>query len=143
MLNLLPDSTRPVRNALRQRALLNSVQSLLQLRSLARTNNNRIAIRALQRTMECNPSVRQRRLGDPRIAGNVSPFIDSLEQTLFAIHACIHISNARVRSKTPFVVLRAQLGRILHEETAGDGGICVEADLKLVEEGEEVFLDVS
>lgn len=33
--------------------------------------------------------------------------------------------------------------RIFDEETAGDGGVCVEAYFELVEEGKEVFFDVS
>src|SRR5450432_2686342 len=73
----------------------------------------------------------------------MSPFINSLEQALFAVHTGVHISRSRIRSEASWIVLGAQLGGVLHEEATSDRGVCVETDLELVEEREEVFFNVS
>jgi len=118
-LHLLPHPTRPLRNPIFQRPLLNRLQRLLKLSDMPRSNHNPIPLP--QRTVIHNPSISQRRLPNPGIPRNHAPIIQPVIQRGFAVKLVVHVPKESLLAETTLGFVGSQLRGRLGEETASDG----------------------
>lgn len=137
----LPQLLDLLHRLLRQRALAQPLNRLLQLRRPAGTNDNGIALLRIQRGMIHRPAVRQHHARLAGRLGNLLPLAQALNRAGLAVQLVVHVAAERGRVEAAGRLLGEQIVRVLGEEAAGERGVGVKGKPELAEDGEEVLLD--